>query len=191
MPSWTDQPPTSAANYPLRILRTPAKGTITAIVTSTELQGCPTHYCNNRTVPCEGADTCKLCADGYSWRWHGYVACILKNSLEHILFEFTAAASDTFRNYIALHNEIRGCLFKASRPSGRPNGRVVIEASPADLSRLHLPNPPNIRKILCHIWGIQYQEPDYRRMPRPPYQDARPKLDGNGEDSHREKQLLE
>jgi len=157
MPKWENTPPKDTAGLALRIIRTPASKPITAIVTSTDIVGCRTHFAAHRTIPCEAPDRCELCDQGHSWRWHGYVAAILTASLEHVIFEFTAAASDTFYHYQRLHNDIRGCWFQAQRPSGRPNGRVIIKAKPQDQTRLRLPDPPDLQRILCHIWGVPYQ----------------------------------
>lgn len=154
MPNFTSTPPAVPAGYALRIVRTPAQKPITGIVTSTDLVGCATHYTGNRTVPCEGQDHCKACQDGLSWRWHGYLGCILTDTLEHVLFEFTATASDTFQNYYKVQATMRGCHFRASRPSGKHNGRVVIACKPYDQSRARLPDPPDVEGILCHIWGV-------------------------------------
>lgn len=154
MPLWSNAPPEQPEGYSLRIVRTPADKPFTAIVTSTDIIGCPTHYANARTVPCEGSDACPLCHDGHSWRWHGYLACIHTATLEHVLFEFTAASSDTFKNYHQLNTTLRGCHFQAHRPSARHNGRVVIACKPYDPSRLRLPDPPDIQAILSHIWNI-------------------------------------
>jgi len=154
MPNWSSEPPKEKDGFALRILRTPQAKAIKAIITSTDVLGCCTHFVRNRTLPCEGQETCPWCAEGLSWRWHGYVAALLVDSLEHFLFEFTANASDTFRNYQKLHDNLRGCYFQATRPSQRHNGRVVIQARPADQHRVHLPDPPDIKKLLCHLWNI-------------------------------------
>jgi hypothetical protein len=155
MPQWKNTPPAEPEGYALRIVRTPANKPLTGIVTSLEVIGCCTHYAGNRTVPCEGPEACQLCQEGYSWRWHGYLACVLTSTLEHVLFEFTATASDTFKNYELLHHTMRGCHFQAARPSGRNNGRVVLACKPYDQSRLRLPEPPDVKAALCHIWNVQ------------------------------------
>lgn len=156
MPLWTPEPPPQHSGYTLRIARTPAKGTLRAIITATDVTGVCTHFAKNRTIPCEGTDKCTWCAEGFSWRWHGYVSCILTDTLEHVIFEFSAAASDTFRNYLQLHGTLRGCIFTATRPSQRFNGRVVISCKPSDPQRQRLPDPPNVPKLLCHVWNVQY-----------------------------------
>lgn len=157
MPRWQNQPPAPETAMPYRLLRVPAKGSLVGIATSTDMIGCNTHYARNRTIPCEGAGSCEACAEGYSFRWHCYVAILLTPGWEHTVLELTAAASDPLRNYIAIHNELRGCHLTAARPSSRPNGRVVLQAKPADLRGIRLPDPPDVHRILCHIWGVRYQ----------------------------------
>jgi len=169
MPTFTNEPPDMPNGYVFRIVRTPANSVLQAAITCDDAVGCETHFANNRTVPCEGPDACDLCTEGYSRRWHGYVSAVLHPSLEHVLFEFTAQASDTFKNYRLLHNTLRACLFKASRPSKRPNGRVIIHTSPGDEQRIRIPPPPDIRKILCHIWNVPYNPHQPTRMNRPPF----------------------
>lgn len=165
MPVWTTTPPDAQSGYPLRIIRTPSNKPIVAYVTSVDVLGCNTHYAGNRTLPCEGTETCKWCQEGYSWRWHGYLAAVLTDTLEHIIFEFTATAAGTFQNYYLLHNSMRACHFKANRPTGRQNGRVVIHCKPGDETRLRLPNPPDLQKILCHIWNIPNSAASQTRIP--------------------------
>lgn len=160
MPTWTDTPPPGGSQFAFRILRTPADRPLSAVATSTDIVGCCTHFVRNRTIPCDGTDRCQACAEGFSWRWHGYLAAILTTTLEHFLFEFTAAASDTLSNYLKVHDQLRGCWIKAYRPSRRPNGRVVLECKPTDPAKTRLPDPPNVHQILCHIWNIPFDPAD-------------------------------
>lgn len=171
MPRWIDDPTDSDDHPPFRIVRTPADKALVGIVTCTDVVGCRTHFVNNRTIPCEGEDTCPWDAEGHSWRWHGYVSAVLCTSLEHVLFEFTATASDTFKNYNLLHGTIRGCKFLAHRPSKRHNGRVVVACQPVDVQRVRLPDPPDIRAILCHVWNVQYDKAEYAGRVRFPFKE--------------------
>lgn len=158
MPIWNDDPPADAHHFTFRICRTPPNADFKGIITSSKASGCPTHYYNHRTVPCGGSKGCNACDAGYSWRWHGYAAVMLTSTLEHVLFEFTAPTSDVFKNYHRRYNTLRGCGLVAKRPSGRTNGRVVVTTTPVDLLKWQLPEEPNLRKILCHIWGVPYVE---------------------------------
>ncbi len=172
MPIWTNQPPDASGPYAFRILRTPPDRPITAIITTPDLIGCNTHFIKNRTTPCEGPEHCPACAAGHSWRWHGYVACVLTHGLEHVLFECTPASAETFRNYLKLYNTLRGCSFTAWRPSKRHNGRVVIQCKYTDPAKTPLPEPPDVKTILCHIWNIQNTHVSTPTRLRPPFLEA-------------------
>ncbi|KKL63923.1 hypothetical protein LCGC14_2170260, partial [marine sediment metagenome] len=73
MPIFSHTPPDQGHGPSLRLRRTPGPGTLTATVTCERLIGCPTHFYQRRTVPCEG-DACQACSEGYPWRWHGYIS---------------------------------------------------------------------------------------------------------------------
>ena len=153
MPIWTNAPPDTQTGPALRIVRTPTSGTLNAAVTCPDLVGCATHYYQHRTIPCEPPN-CPACADGIGWRWHGWVTAVLTNSQEHILFEFTATASDYFRRYRDTYGTLRGCIFQAGRVNNRSNARVVIKTRQHDPAKLQLPEAPDICAALAHIWGI-------------------------------------
>lgn len=169
MPLWINEPEDDAARFAYRIIRTPAEKPLTAIVTSLEVIGTNTHFVNNRTVPCEGQGDCKWHDQGYSWRWHGYLAAMHIVTSEHFIFEFTAPASKTFKSYLARGGTIRGCKFTAYRPSKRFNGRVVIACSPIDQTRHRIPEPPDVAAILCHIWNVKTNSASSTHMTRPPF----------------------
>jgi len=154
---FTNRPPVDDTGPNLRLRRTPTFGKLVAIVTSTDLVGCPTHFFNKRTVPCEPPD-CPACAAGYSWRWHGYLSATDIKTHEHFLFEMTAQATEPFVEYREQHHNLVGCLFEASRLGEHPNGRVIIRCKPTDLTQVKLPSPPNLPACLCHIWNIATPE---------------------------------
>ena len=153
MPIWTNCPPPSSIGPGLRIVRTPTNGHITAACTCPDLIGCATHYYQHRTLPCEGVN-CPACADGIGWRWHGWVSCILASSNEHVLYEFTAPASDFFRRHREAWKTLRGCVFTAERVNNKPNGRITIKTKMIEPAKLNLPEPPDIPLALAHIWGL-------------------------------------
>lgn len=158
MPNWLPEPPALSGPYAFRIVRTPTDKPLVAVATCTDLIGVNTHFVHNRTIPCEGVGLCKACDEGHSWRWHCYLSAVLQPGLEHALLEFTAASSETLRNYQLVYGSIRGCLLKAYRPSKRHNGRVVITAQATDPAKTRLPDPPDVKAILCHIWGVQHSK---------------------------------
>ena len=183
MPNWINEPPDGASHSGMRLIRTPATKTLTACVTSTEIVGCCTHFVGNRTVPCEGVPNCAPCSEGIPWRWHGYLSCLLRETLEHVLFEFTAASSDPFKHYIEVHGTLRGCKMTARRVNSKHNGRVLIQCREAELTRIRLPDPPDLKKMMCHIWNIPTNRAETPNMARPPFKNLVLKNEpGNGDE---------
>jgi len=168
MPKWDNQPPKDCQRAAFRLIRTPTAKPLQGYVISHELTGCPTHYIGNRTVPCESPN-CQACENGVGWRWHGYLLVYLDTVSEIIIFEMTAISSRAFKEYYERYATLRGCAFKAERQNGRPNGRVLIQTKPGDMTRVNLPEDMDIRKLLCHIWNIApNQLDDDPPNPRPP-----------------------
>lgn len=157
MPNFSFAPPDPTAGPHLHLRRTPAAGKLIAIVTCDRLIGCPTHWFGNRTIPCEPPD-CPACNKGHPWRWHGYLTAVNSKTNEHFLFEMTAQAAEPFTAYHTQYDTLRGCLFEASRVGNHHNGRVTIRCKPADLNKVHLPNPPDLVACLCHVWNVPTPE---------------------------------
>lgn len=159
MPIFNPPDPTARELVPFRLLRTPPAKPIRGIITSPSLVTARTHYANNRTVPCGLQTPCPLCEEGFAWRHHTYVSLVLSDTYEHVILELTFNAAETLRNLQRVSENLRGTQITTSRPSGRPNGRIVVALRPGDPVRTSIPDPPNIERILCHIWGIKYDAP--------------------------------
>ena len=153
----TNTPPEDPRGPSLPITRTPAGRPLAAIITSSDLVGTPTHFWGGRTVPC-GQDQCDACEHGVPWRWHGYVSAYNPDQQRHFLFEFTAATAEQLVSYRKLNASLRGCQFKAERPSRTANGRVMLTLKPADLDRYTIPNEPDLIAVLCILWNIPREE---------------------------------
>lgn len=153
MPNWSNEAPKVERHLAFTLVRTPVDRPLQAIITSDDLLGCNTHYWGGRTLPCEAPD-CKACNDASPFRWHAYFACIDPKSRHHFLFECTARAAIAFEQYRAAHGTLRGCWFKALRPKARRNSKVDIETKPADLTKIQLPDPPDIIKAMSVIWQL-------------------------------------
>ena len=180
-----EQPPLEPTRYAMRLVRTPARKALQLLVTSDNLLGCWTHFYAGRTVPCTG-DTCEACLAGASSRWHGYLSAIEGKSREHILFELTALAAESFAAYRLKHGTLRGCHVTASRVNPRPNARVHLELKPHDLSTIDLPPSANLTAVLCHLWGIPTTETQTTSGPGPgphiSHKGTQPPIDrGNGQ----------
>lgn len=153
MPTFTNAPPTTDQERALQLKRTPTTGSLRAVITCQDLIGCNTHFFGGHTVPCEAPD-CKACGQGIPWRWHGYVAAVQSQTHQHFIFEFTAQVADTLRIYFELQKTLRGCIITAERMHHRPNGRVILQATPGDLAQLNLPEPPDLEACLRIIWRL-------------------------------------
>lgn len=153
MPNFSSTIPPDSADSGYRLIRTPPIAKLTAHVISERIVGCPTHFVNNRTVPCE-TPNCPPCDSGITSRWHAYLLILLDTSQEVVLFEMTKRAAASFNHYFQRHTTTRGCHFQASRLNQRTNGRVLIQTKTGDLTRVNLPQPKSIENLLCHIWNI-------------------------------------
>ncbi len=141
----------------MRLRRTPGPGSLTATVTCDRLIGCPTHFFQRRTIPCEG-DGCPSCQEGLGWRWHGYVTAVDHTTHEHFIFEMTAQAAEPFLEYFNRHGTLVGCILRSTRLGQSNNGRVMIRCTPQDLTRINLPTPPDVAQCLCKIWNVPNSE---------------------------------
>jgi len=157
MSLFTNEPPADPRGKTLTLCRTPANKPLTAICTSDQIVGCPTHYWHGRTVPCF-QPSCTPCNEGMPWRWHGWVGCYLTRAHQHVLFEMTAQATEAFKSYRQSNGTLRGALFEATRPSKQANGRLLIRLRSADLSGISLPDEPNVIAILSILWNISTGE---------------------------------
>jgi hypothetical protein len=119
---------------------------------------------HGRTLPCERTtnddgktlddSSCQACQQKQPYRTHVYVSCFESKSHDHFIFECTAFAGKAFAEYIASVGTLRGCAFQATRPKNTPNGKVVILTATANLSRIPLPNSPDVAKALAVIWRL-------------------------------------
>ena len=153
MPIWSNQIPENPRGPALPIRRTPAYKPLDAIVTSSDIIGCYTHFWHGSTMPCE-ADHCQACQDGLPYRWHAYLTAIDYNTGLHFIFECTAMSAEAFTQYRDQHATIRGCLFRARRWNNRPNGRILIQTKMADLTNRSLPHAPDLKKCLAILWNL-------------------------------------
>jgi hypothetical protein len=156
MPNWTPRPDNQDTTNALRIVRTPPGKPLTLLITSSDPVGCYTHFAANRTIPCEGSETCPWCAAGYPSRWHGYLTGLLTDTLEHVIFEYTAGASTAIENYLRANGTLRGLILTSKRATNAPNSRLLIALRPSDPARTHIPPAPNLKAHLCKIWNVRY-----------------------------------
>ena len=153
MPAWSHDLPSASRRVGYELRRTPADRPIRAIATSNTIEVCWTHFWGGRTVPCE-KPVCEACEALSPARPHCYLSAMNPENGDHFLFECTAGAAAPFQYWIATYGTLRGCFFQAVRPKRRRNSRVEITCKPADLTKITLPNPPNIPLAMAVIWQI-------------------------------------
>ncbi len=156
MTSWPAEPPDPEQITPLRIIRTPAKGVFKSRIISPEIQGALTHYDGRRTIRCPGKD-CPICGKHIMPRWYGYLALWCTRSNATALYEFPAGPFGTFREYIQKYSTLRGAILTAWRKPHRDNGPVFVELEPPGDPSADYPEPPIVMKVLCRMWGINYE----------------------------------
>jgi len=153
MPTWTNQIPDDPRGYALPLVRTPAVGTLEAIITSTDLIGTETHFWGGHTVPCTRTD-CEACERGSPYRWHAYLSAYNPKDQLHFIFECTAHAAKPLGDYRKAHKNLRGCQFQAYRWKHTRNGRVILRCKPSDLHPAILPAAPDLPRIMSIIWRL-------------------------------------
>jgi hypothetical protein len=152
MPSWGNEPPTEDANGSIRLIRTPATGTLRAVILSDDLIGTPTHYDGTRTRPCEKMK-CELCTKGLPWRWHGYIAVWIVGTQERAILELTAAASQRIVDHRKITGSLRGLDISCTRPKGKANSRVAVALGAVQRPSRTLPPCPDVKAVMSYIWG--------------------------------------
>jgi hypothetical protein len=153
MPVFSTTLPSKAKHMGFDLLRTPADKPLQAVITVEQMIVTETHYWGGRTVPHE-PENCPACAQIVPKRVHCYVSAMDIKTHDHFIFECTAHAGVAFEDYHKTYGSLRGCHFFASRPKGAKNSKVVVQTRPADLTKLTLPDPPNLIKALCTIWRV-------------------------------------
>lgn len=176
MPTFSNRPPDETTSHNFDVVRCPPTGRLVACITSHQLVGCPTHFYRGHTVPCEQPH-CPACDEGLPWRWHGYATIWTEKTHWHQLLELTAPPAEILAEYKAKNGTLRGCVITAHRTSPRPNGRVRLTTRTADLTKIDLPNAPDLRLILAALWnlpelaqeirGLLKNHPEFRATAQP------------------------
>lgn len=153
MPTWRHDLPREKKHMGFDLRRTPQSSTLTAIITSEDLLVCDTHFWHGRTQPCERPH-CPACNESVPYRTHVYLSAFDPKRAEHFLFECTAHAAKPLDEYRQANNTLRGCIINACRPKMTRNSKVFIQTATANMTRVHLPDPPDLILALSVIWRL-------------------------------------
>ena len=178
MIDFSPEAPTDAIQPGMRLLRTPTKEKLEAVITSAQLVGTWTHFHNKRTIPHDSV-FCEPCQANNPKRWHAWVGIYLPRLKELAIFEMTAQATQPLKKYFEAEKTLRGARVTAWRPASTPNGRVVIRIERWASTLDELPPEFDLLGALYTIWGL--------RQVRPPMQSAADRMTGVLEHAHKDR----
>lgn len=144
---------TSNQNADLR--RCPPGGLPPVISLSDWLIGNELHWWNGRSFP-HLKENCPACAAKRSKVWKGYLGCLDPKTRKIFILELTPNCTEALSAYKITYGSLRGAQIKLDRSATKINGRVTATATPAQLGGLELPLPPDLRKILDHMWQVDH-----------------------------------
>ena len=151
------------------------KWSVEGWILSRQVQQFNTHYIDvhgkGRTVPCIGRENgCQICGPFASLRWKGFLAIFNPSCTKPVISELTPYAFDHCRELNDLSYDLRGRWLKVTRLGNRPNGPVKATVSVrSDVPEL--PDEPDIRFTLMHVWGS---------LPTPMHRQTTPDGKGRG-----------
>lgn len=125
-----------------------------AVIALDDFVGVFVHWLGDRTQPCFG-DQCYWCPRKVPRRWRGYFAALLKGASFPCIAQLTPAAARRLRESVPDGEPLRGAqlhLFRESNDRSSPMGLRFYGFVPVTDP---LPMPPDVRRFLLHLWGIQ------------------------------------
>lgn len=154
MPAWSSQLPEPRTYAEIRLIRVPTGGLLQGIITSEEVLGCPTHWDNFRTQPCDGPD-CELCKKGKPSRWQGYISLFNQLNGHQCVVQLTDLAAQQLDQFRRRYGHIRGLLAAFSRVAKRPNARIQVETRELPTPVPNLPGAVDIKAYMAMIWQTE------------------------------------
>lgn len=120
------EPQSSLTNRPIPLMRCLTMQKKRAICVSTDWFGFHTHWHDERTVFCCGAEHCLLCERGSELRWVGLLAFRRLTTESYFLLPLTAASLEPIR-YIATYGCLYGSTFDFWRQTDNPRSMLNAE----------------------------------------------------------------
>jgi hypothetical protein len=148
-----DEPQECDKGFPWTVVRTPGASHLDFIAVSHRHVGVRTHYFHRRTIGHRRVG-CEACDAGNRSRWTGYLLGLSHPAGQRILFEFTPTAAQYLLPLYEVRESIRGLRIRASRPSKRENGTIVLAFRGYLEDPSALPDAVPIKPLLFNIWGL-------------------------------------
>lgn len=152
--NWSEVPGEAFSPSKYRIIRTPIDGKpITAIILNASLFGTPTHFYNRQTQPCRESE-CEGCARALKREWNGYVFGLSRKNGEAAVLEIKSHGAIKLAEIKRQRGTLRGLEIRLFRPSGKSNGRILLEVVKSHDNKLEWPRVPDARTFMESIWKI-------------------------------------
>lgn len=166
IPRWEVAPPDRSRLQHLPLLRLGPQAALRAAITSPDVLGVLTHFMGGRTLACIQGD-CPGCESKLPQRWEGYLGVVTTKPSRHIILGITPGAALGIGDSAPDPHNLRGLLLVAERIGKRANARLRARVEEVELGQLRLPDPPDLKAHLLHIWGLDQahagnDHPDYR-----------------------------
>lgn len=139
-----------------RVIRTPAKGTYTAMCISHDLIGAELHWFGGRKTPCWLTDECPMCQKGKPRDWYSYVAFVAGKNGERGIYEVPFGALWAWDEAFGRNRTLRGLEFKAWRAPARSTGAVMMGFKTGTVISKDLPKAPDVEQILKQMFNVPY-----------------------------------
>lgn len=156
MSIFQQNPPERKNRDAMDILRTGSRGKAGGIVLSPGMHGTLIHF-HGRSVPCTQKIDCPICLKNNIARWTAYLPVWLPSWTKPQLLELPTAAAEQVADWITKNGNMHGQMINATRPKGRANSRIKVDIRRYETADLKLPTVPDVRRALCIIWHLDYE----------------------------------
>lgn len=147
-------PANLAAAFSLRIIRTPAMGSLTAMILNQEPVCCAVHWCGERTVPHCSDGPCKYCGPENPLKIECYFGAWLMQEDRVFILSITEYAAQPILWCKRDLGDLRGRVVKCRRPTQKKNGKIEVSISAVDKLAAVAPPAPDLRSHLTYVFQI-------------------------------------
>jgi len=140
----------------LPLIRVPATGKITGVITTHTITELWTHFYRGHTVGC-ASDGCPGCDAQCAKRYEAYCGFYNVATRNHRILGLTVGATRQILDGVGSLSNVRGLQLTLGRKTKKPNARVVVECGMIFADRQHLPEPFQVIDHLRRIWGVEYE----------------------------------
>jgi len=112
-----------------------------------------THWIGRRTLPCMGKE-CGACQALVPAKYEGYLSLVWAHNRTQQIVRVTKPAMLQIKSQVQLQPSLRGTILNFERKGKRSNGRVIVRVDALHLEVAKLPQSPDVRRHMMHIWSV-------------------------------------